>query len=156
MRVVVFAQTTRIQINHLFEIWQVRLNFQNLINLFLIARDDITCATVTQNIGHLFGNRILVQRNGNAACHFDTHHRNIEAGAITADDRNKIPLFDPQVDQAKRERLCLGRGICPRPSLPNSKFFFTIRGRRWIVFGIPTKQRRNGSQPVLAIQWLSH
>ena len=46
MRVVVFAQTARIQINHLFEIWQVRLDFQNLINLFLITRDDVTCATV--------------------------------------------------------------------------------------------------------------
>ena len=46
MRVVVFAQTTWIQINHLFEIWQIGLNFQNLINLFLIARDDITRATV--------------------------------------------------------------------------------------------------------------
>ena len=77
MHVVVFAQTAWIQINHLFEIWQVRLNFQNFINLFLIARDNITRTTVAQHISHLFGNRILVQRNGNAACHFDTHHRNI-------------------------------------------------------------------------------
>ena len=156
MHVVVFAQTAWIQINHLFEIWQVRLNFQNFINLFLIARDNITRTTVAQHISHLFGNRILVQRNGNAACHFDTYHRNIQAGTISTYDRNKIPLFDPKVDQAKRKRLCLGCGVCPRPSLPNSKFFFTICGRRWIVFGIPTKQRRNGSQPVLAIQWLSH
>ena len=77
MGVVVFAQTTCIQIDHLFKIWQVRLNFQNLINLFLIARDNIARATVTENISHLFRNRILVQRNGNTACHFDTHHRNI-------------------------------------------------------------------------------
>ena len=77
MRVIVFAQTTRIQINHLLEIWQLGLNFQNLINLFLITRDDIARTTVAQNIGHLFRNRILVKRNGNTARHFDTHHRNI-------------------------------------------------------------------------------
>ena len=153
--VVVFAQTAWIKIDHTFELGQLVLNIQHLVDLFLIAHDGKTRATMIQHIGHLFGVSVLIQRHRHGTDHLCGHHGPIEIGTIAADDGDKVTLVRAQLQQAKRKRLDLVAGLCPRPALPDAIFLFAIRRRVRKLLCITMQQRRNRLRSVGAHERVS-
>ena len=73
-RVVIFAQPAWIEVNHLLELRQLVLHFDDLVDLFLIAHHRKPCAAVIHDIGHLFGIGVLIQRNRHRANHLGGDH----------------------------------------------------------------------------------
>ncbi len=57
MGMVVFPQSARIEIDHVFELVQAVLDLDHLVDLFLVLDDDEARAAMVQHIGHLFGGR---------------------------------------------------------------------------------------------------
>ncbi len=110
---VVFAQATRIQINHVFELMQVVLHFDHLIDLFLIFDHGETCAAVIHDIGHLFGGTVIIQRHGDRPDRLRRDHRPIKMRPVAANNGNKIARVHAQIDQAQRKGFNLFLGFCP-------------------------------------------
>ena len=92
MGMVVLTHPTFIEIDNFIDPMDGFLNLKNLVDLFLIANDHKTCTAVLENIGHLFGHSILIERNGNRPTLLDCDHRPIERGAISTDKSNIVAL----------------------------------------------------------------
>mmetsp|Transcript_833 Transcript_833/g.1138 ORF Transcript_833/g.1138 Transcript_833/m.1138 type:complete len:590 (-) Transcript_833:30-1799(-) len=153
---IVFPHAARIEIDHLFQVAQLILNFDHLVDLFLITCDDETCATVAQHIGHLFCHRILIERDRNGADGLRCHHCPIKIGPVATDDGDKVTLVDPKVDQPKGKRINLLLDLGPGPALPDAEFFFAIGLAIAKLCRVAFKQRRQGQHPCGTRLRLSH
>ena len=143
MRMVVFPHAARIDVDHVLELVELILNLDHLVDLLLILDHGKAGAAMIQNIGHLFGGGVLIQRHRNGPHRLRGHHRPIEIGPVASDDRDEIALVHPQIDQAKRQSFDFLFGLRPGPALPDAEFLFAVSGPADELFGVPLKKRRN-------------
>ena len=101
--VIIFAQTPRINIDHLLQIRQITLNFEHFVHLFLIVSYDKARATVSKDITHLLGHRILIKRHGYRAHHLRRHHRPVKRRPIATNNCNKVAFFYANLHKSKRK-----------------------------------------------------
>ncbi len=128
----------------MLELVQAILDLDHLVDLFLILGDHETRAAVIQNIGHLFGGGVLIQRHRDRADGFRGYHRPVHVRTVAPDDRDEIALVDAKIDQTQREIGDLGFGLFPGPALPDAEFFFAIGGAIAVFGGVTVQQRRDG------------
>ena len=85
---------------------------------------------------HLLGDRVLVDRNRNAAGRLDRRHRPIQPRPIVAADHDLIAGLDTERLQPTGQGADLGRDFSPSPALPNTETL--LAGRRTVTanFGI--------------------
>ena len=145
---VVFAQATRIEVDHPLKVGQLTLHFDDLVDLLLIAHDGKTCATVAHDIGHLFGIGVLVQRHRHGPGHLCGHHCPIESWPVAANNGDKIALVQTQLQEPECQRLNLVAGLRPGPALPDPVFLLPIGGGVCEFTCVAVQQRRHGLRSV--------
>jgi len=123
---VIFAHPPPIDIHNRADIWGAILNFENLVDLLLIASNHKARAAMIEHIGHLIGHGILIERHRNRTAHLNSNHRPIERRAVAPNDRDLVTFFEAKVQQTTGRRINLGFCLGPAPSLPNAKFFLAI------------------------------
>ena len=99
VRMVVFTQSTRVEIDHFLELAQAFLNVAHFINLLLIRGDHKTRAAVIENICHLFCRGVGVQRHRHSTDRLHSDHRPIQVWTIAADDCDEIAFIYPKRQQ---------------------------------------------------------
>ena len=81
----------------------------DLVDLLLVLHDGELHLGVVEDVGHLVGHRVLVDRHGDAADALHRREGRVEARAVVADDGHRVAAVEPQLAQAER------RGAAPRP-----------------------------------------
>src|SRR6516165_1784675 len=93
----------------------------NLVDLFLIFDDRQRHLCVRQNIGHLLGDGVGIDRHRHRAERLSGADRPIESGTVPADDRTFVAVLEPKLGKPDRESANLFERLAPRPSLPNAE-----------------------------------
>ena len=124
---VVMAQAPRVAKDHGFEQRAALLDQDQLVDLLLVLDDGETHLGVVEDIGHLIGDRVLVDRHGHAAQGLRRGDRPVEPRAVVADDRQLVAAREPERLKAARERLDLGGNLRPAPALPDAVILLAHR-----------------------------
>ena len=154
--VVVFPQPSRIDVKDMFDPRHPALNLDHLVDLLLVARDDEARAAMLQHIGHLFGHRVLVERNRNRSHHLRRDHRPVEHRTVAADDGDVVAAPDPECQKTRRQIANLAFGFGPGPALPDAVFLFPVGRAVGKAAGVPRQKRRNGHEHLHGLCGLRH
>ena len=119
-RVVVIAQAARVVIDDQLQVRQAVLQRQDLVDLFLVLGDDDRGLGVIEHIGELGRDRVLVDRDGDAAEALRGELRDIEARAVLADDRQLVAAPEALGGEAEREIAHLLPIAPPAIGLPDA------------------------------------
>ena len=144
--VVILTQAAWIDINHMFELMQPILNFDNFVDLLLVLTDHKARTTMLHDISHLFSRGILIQRNGNGTHRLSRNHRPVKMRTVSANDCNKVALIHAEINKPKRQRLDFLLGFGPSPALPDAKFFFSVSRLIGKLPSVTLQQRWNGRE----------
>jgi hypothetical protein len=146
-RMVVFPQPPRIEVDDMLDAdarWSC--TSITLSTCSWSPDHDETRAAMAQNIGHLFGDGVLVQRDRDRADLLRGDHRPIKRGAVAPDHRHSVAAFDPQHQKTRGHGANLGLGLGPAPALPDAEFLLAIGRTGAIGAGIPRQQRGDRNQ----------
>ena len=98
----VMAQPARVGVDHRFEKRAALLDRDQLVDLLLVLDDRETHLGVFQDIGHLVGDRVLVDRHRNAAQCLCRRDRPIKPRPVVADDRELVAARETEPLRARR------------------------------------------------------
>ena len=97
-----------------------------LVDLLLVFGHRETHLGMAEHKGHLFGDRILVDRHRHAAQRLRRGDRPIEPRPVVADNRELVAAPEPAGREPAGERLDLGGDLGPAPALPDPVILFAI------------------------------
>ena len=117
----------RVGEDHSFEQRAALLDLGQFVDLLLVFGHRETHLGMVEHKGHLVGDRILVDRDRNAAQSLRRGDRPIEPRPVVADDRELVAAPETQFRQTAGERLDLSRDLRPAPALPNAVILFAVR-----------------------------
>ena len=115
----VVAQPARVGVDHRFEQRAALLDRDQLVDLLLVLDDREAHLGVLQDIGHLVGDRVLVDRHRNAAQCLRCGDRPIEPRPVVADDRDLVAA--PETQRASARRPTPPPLRRPRPSSSSAR-----------------------------------
>ena len=102
------------------------LDRDKLVDLFLVLGNRETHLRVIEHKGHLFGDRILVDRDRYTAQRLRRGNRPIERRPVVADDRELVAAPETAGRQTAGERLDLAGDLRPAPALPDPVILFAV------------------------------
>jgi len=120
----VMPQATRIPKVNVRELGALRQDLQELVDLLLILHHRVRDLGVLEDKRHLFGDCILVERNGNTAQALRGGNRPVKPRPILADDGEVHAAPEALLYKPARKRAHFRRDLRPGPSLPNAKILF--------------------------------
>jgi hypothetical protein len=126
-RIGVVAHAARVVIEDRLEGRQPLADLQELVDLLLVFGHGEARLGMLEHELHLGGDRILIDRDGNAAQALRRGHRPIEPRAVVADDREPVAAPEAQRGQAVRQVLHFLRGLTPTPGLPDAEILLADR-----------------------------
>jgi len=121
-RVVVFPHPALVEIHDLLDARHAGLHLDHLVHLLLVAADGEPRAAMVEDIGHLLGRRVLVERHRDRPHRLRRDHRPVERRAVAPDDRDIVAARHAQRQKAHRHVAHLG-ATCAQLQLcqmPNS------------------------------------
>ena len=83
---IAYSQDARIDIDDVRDATDLALAFKDFVDLLLIPGDHETRAALAEDIGHLFGHAVLIDRHRDGADHLAGVHRPIQHWAVAAND----------------------------------------------------------------------
>ena len=119
--VVVVAQAARLVVDDVLEPGEPVLHREDLVDLLLILDDRELHLGVLQHIGHLFGDRVGIERHRHGAERLAGAHRPIEPRLVAPDDGVVVAALEPQFGEPDREREHLVAHLLPGPGLPDAE-----------------------------------
>jgi hypothetical protein len=146
---VVFPHPPLVDVDDLVDVLDAVLDLDDLVHLLLVARHHEARPAMVEDVGHLLGHRVLVERDGNRTRRLCGHHRPVELRTVPPDDRDMVALREPEREEAQGQRPDLGLGLAPGPALPDAEFLLAIRRPPAQSAGVPGKERRNGDEIAL-------
>ena len=143
-RVVVIAQAARVVIDDQLQVRQAVLQRQDLVDLFLVLGNDDRGLGVIEHIGELGRDRVLVDRDGDAAEALRGELRDIEARAVLPDDRQLVAAPEALGGEPLREIAHLLPIAPPAVSLPDAAVLLAQGRAVGCPLGIAPQQLRQG------------
>ncbi len=119
--VVVVLEANVVVVDDLGEVRQPVGDGNDLVDLLLVLDDCEFHLGVLEHVGHLVGNRVLVDGDGNAAEALDGGKGRIKARTVVADDGDGVAALDADLAQADGERAHLAAQLRPGPGLPDAE-----------------------------------
>src|SRR6185436_8969093 len=103
------------------ELRALRQDLEQLVGLLLVLDDREADLGVLEDVGHLRGRRVLVERHRDGAQRLRRGDRAIEARAVGADHGQVLAAHEAGVGEAAGERLDLVANFLPGPRLPDAE-----------------------------------
>ena len=122
----VMPHAARIGEDHLFEQRAALLDLGQFVDLLLVFGHRETHLGMVEHKGHLFGDRILVDRHRHAAQRLRRGDRPIEPRPVVADDRELVAAPEADGRETAGERLDLGGDLGPAPALPDPVILLAV------------------------------
>jgi hypothetical protein len=104
-----------IVVDERFEPGQARLDLEQLVDLFLVLDHGKAHVSVVEDVRHLIGDRILVQRHRHATQALRGCHRPVQAWPIVPHDREIVAARESHRREPACERANLCSRFAPRP-----------------------------------------
>ena len=117
----VVPHAARVFVDDVLELRQPLLDLEELVHLLLVFHHSDAHVGVVQDVDHLLGHRVLVQRHRHAPQALRRGHRPIQLRAVVADDREVLAASEAQGVQPQRQRADLVRDLGPAPGLPDAE-----------------------------------
>ena len=120
--VVVVLQTARLVINDLRASCGSRSRDRDeLVDLLLVLDHGQRHFGVRQNVGHLLGDGVGIDRHRHGAERLAGAHRPIKPRAVAADDGEFVAALEAEFGEPDREGANLLEHLRPRPGLPDAE-----------------------------------
>ncbi len=124
------AQPARIVVPDVRELRALRHDLEELVGLLLVLDHRELDLGVLEDVDHLLGDRILVERHGNGAQGLRRGERPVETRPVRADDGDVRAAREPGTVQPGGERLDLVAHLAPGPALPDAERLLADGGMR--------------------------
>jgi thioredoxin reductase len=141
---IVAGEPALLVVDDALELRQPVRDRDDLVDLLLVLDDGDLHLGVLEHVGHLVGDRVLVDGDRNAAQALHRCEACIEARTVVADDGDRIPALQPELPQADGEIAHLRKELRPRPGLPDAEVLVPHGRARAIGVGIAQQQRGQG------------
>jgi hypothetical protein len=99
---------------------------------------------VVEDVVVLLGDRVLVERDGDAAQRLRGGHRPVEPGPVVADDREVHPALEAERGEAAGERAHFLADLRPAPRLPDAEILLANRRMTAAHTGVMLQEARKG------------
>ncbi len=86
----------------------------DLVDLLLVLDDGELHLGVLEHVGHLVGDRVLVDRDGDAAEALHGGEGRVEARTVVADDGHRVAALEARACAGRRRRRAPRRAAAPR------------------------------------------
>ena len=140
----VMSQPARVAVDHRFEVRAALLDRDQLVDLLLVLDNRQPHLGVIEDIGHLVGDRVLVERHRNAAQCLRCRDRPIEPRPVVADDRDLVAAPETEPLQPAGQLLDLFGDLGPVPALPDAVILLAHGGAVGTLAGMRQQQFRKG------------
>jgi hypothetical protein len=123
------AHAARIVVEDVREVGALLLDFEQLVDLFLVLDDGEADRAVGEDESHFRGDRILIQGHRHAAQHLRGAHRPVQARPVVTDDRQVVAALEaefarPQAMARTSSATWLQFQVCQMP-----RYFSRVAGR---------------------------
>ncbi|MCY1290079.1 hypothetical protein D9M70_392040 [compost metagenome] len=144
----VVAQAARVFIDDMVHdaagLGQLRLDFQQLVDLLLVLDDGEVDLRIVEDVDHLIGDSVLVQRHRHAAQRLRRRHGPVQPRAVVANHRQVHAALESERGQTTCQRphlLCrLGPAVC----LPDAEILLAIGRMIRPLLGVRQQPSREG------------
>ena len=143
-RLFVIAQATRLFVDDVLQRLAAFLHLEQLVDLLLVLDHGETDARVIEDVLHLLGHRVLVDRHRDPTGNLRGDHRPVELRTVVADDRQLVAGLEADGRQAAGQGHDLVAHLAPGPRLPDAEILLTDRRAIATRLRMVDKQLRNG------------
>ena len=140
--VVVVLQSARLVVDDLAQMRQPIRHRDELVDLLLILDHGERHFGMRQDVSHLVGHRVGIDRHRHGAERLPGAHRPIKPRAIAADDGELVAAFEAELGKADREGADLLEHLRPGPALPDAEILVAHRRARATGRGIVDQKLR--------------
>lgn len=144
LAVIVVAQAARLVIEHVPEMGQSLGDGEDLVDLLLVLHHGEDGLGMVEDIGHLLGDAVGIDRHGDGAEPLCRAHRPVQARAVIADDGDLLAAFQAKILQAFGKAADMLGDLGPVPGLPDAEVLVTIGDAPGALAGIAQQQFRKG------------
>src|SRR5215470_17323931 len=124
---IVVTQPAGVAEDHRFKQRTTVLDRNQLVDLLLILDEGKPYFGVLQHIGHLVGDRVLINWHWYAAERLRCGDRPVEPRPVVSDDRQLVAAAKPQRLESGGQRLDFRRDLDPAPTLPDAVILLAHR-----------------------------
>jgi hypothetical protein len=119
-------------------------DLQQLVDLLLVFHDRERHPGMLENVAHLLGNRVLVDRHRNGTQRLRCAHREIQPRPVVANDGQPVTALQAKLVKPDGQRTHFIEHIRPCPGLPDAEILLTHRGTGCKRLRVAQKQFRKG------------
>ena len=122
------AQASRLVVPDVLQLRALGQDLEQLVGLFLVLDDGERDLRVLEDVDHLLGDRVFVERHRDRPERLRRDDRPVEARSVGADDGDVRAAREARLCEAAREPLDLVAHLAPRPRLPDAEVLLADGG----------------------------